>query len=241
MRLSRSFPEMIGLEKLDVFYSQNRPAMFVANHCSWMDIPFLGATVGWRNYKLVSKKELGVVPILGDAIRVGGNIMVDRTDRKSQLMTLKQGINYLKKVRKYIRDRRFRCLWRYHVRMVRTAGNMSLLTCSVYSVCLNTKEGIHLCTFPEGTRSRSGRLMSFKNGAFKMAHKARAPVIPISIIGSQKVMPTGWMFSMKPSRGTAKIVIHDPVESEGKTEDELAEAVRQIMISGLPDEQKPLK
>jgi len=74
-----------------------------------------------------------------------------------------------------------------------------------------------------------------------MAHKARAPVIPISIIGSQKVMPTGWMFSMKPSRGTAKIVIHDPVESEGKTEDELAEAVRQIMISGLPDEQKPLK
>ena len=64
-----------------------------------MDIPFLGATVGWRNYKLVSKKELGIVPILGDAIRAGGNIMVDRTDRKSQLKTLKQGINYLKKVR----------------------------------------------------------------------------------------------------------------------------------------------
>jgi 1-acyl-sn-glycerol-3-phosphate acyltransferase len=99
LRLSRSYPEVIGREKLQTFYRQNRPAMFVANHCSWMDIPFVGATVGWRNYKLVSKKELGIVPILGDAIRVGGNIMVDRTDRKSQLKTLKQGINYLKNVR----------------------------------------------------------------------------------------------------------------------------------------------
>ncbi len=103
------------------------------------------------------------------------------------------------------------------------------------------QEGIHLCTFPEGTRSRSGRLMKFKNGAFKMAHKAGAPIIPISIIGSQKVMPTGWMFSMRPSHGTAKIVIHEPVESEGKTEEELAEAVRQSMMQGLPEDQQPLK
>jgi 1-acyl-sn-glycerol-3-phosphate acyltransferase len=52
--------------------------MFVANHNSWLDIPFLGATIGWRNYKIISKKELGRVPILGKAIRVGGNVMVDR-------------------------------------------------------------------------------------------------------------------------------------------------------------------
>jgi 1-acyl-sn-glycerol-3-phosphate acyltransferase len=83
---------------LQKFYKEGRPAMFVANHCSWMDIPFLGATIGWRNYKLISKKELGVVPILGTAIRTGGNIMVDRSDRRSQLATLKQGIEYLKKV-----------------------------------------------------------------------------------------------------------------------------------------------
>ena len=53
-------------------------------------------------------------------------------------------------------------------------------------------------------------------------------------------MPTGWMFSMKPSRGTAKIVIHEPIESEGKTEEELAEAVRQSMIQGLSEDQRPL-
>ncbi|KAG7360983.1 1-acyl-sn-glycerol-3-phosphate acyltransferase [Nitzschia inconspicua] len=197
MRLTRCYPTIKNLDILQDFYKENRPAMFVANHCSWMDIPFLGASIGWRNYKLISKKELGVVPILGTAIRAGGHIMVDRTDRRSQLATLKQGINYL-------------------------------------------KDGVHLCTFPEGTRSRDGRMLKFKNGAFKMAYKAGAPIIPISIINSHKVMPTGWMMAMRPAHGLAEVVVHEPVESEGKTEEELAQAVRQSMINGLPEDQVPL-
>jgi len=70
--------------------------MFVANHNSWMDIPFVGVTVGWRNYKLISKAELGKVPILGKAILLGGHVMVDRSNRKSQIMTLKAGMQWLK-------------------------------------------------------------------------------------------------------------------------------------------------
>jgi 1-acyl-sn-glycerol-3-phosphate acyltransferase len=162
-----------------------------------MDIPFLGGMVGWRNYKLVSKKELAKVPILGKAIKVGGNLMLDRTDRRDQLKTLKAGIQVL-------------------------------------------KNGVHLCTFPEGTRSRSGRLGDFKNGAFKMAHKAGAPIIPISIVGASNVMPSSWMFPCRPAHNVCKMVIHEPVESEGKTEAELAAAVRKAMISGLPAEQCPI-
>lgn len=52
--------------------------MFVSNHNSWMDIPFLGHTIGWRNYKFVAKKELEKVPILGKAIKVAKNVLVDR-------------------------------------------------------------------------------------------------------------------------------------------------------------------
>lgn len=96
MTLTRMWPRIRNRDILTEFYRQKRPAMVVANHNSWLDIPFLGATIGWRNYKLVSKKELGRVPILGKSIRVGGHIMVDRSDRKSQLKTLKTGINYLK-------------------------------------------------------------------------------------------------------------------------------------------------
>ena len=172
--------------------------MFVANHNSWMDIPFLGASIGWKNYKLISKAELAKVPILGKAIIVGGHILVSRDDPRSQIKTLKQGIQLL-------------------------------------------KDGVHLCTFPEGTRTRNGRLMKFKNGAFKMAHKAGAPVIPISIVGAEKVMPIHWMFAYRPARGIAKVIIHDPIESVGKTEEELANEVRKAIINGLPQEQRPFE
>jgi len=202
MRLTRCYPVIRNHEIVTDFFKKKKDgkeqnAMFIANHCSWMDIPFLGATMGWRNYKIVSKKELGIVPILGTAIRAGGHIMIDRVDRRSQVRTLKQGIGYL-------------------------------------------KDGLNLATFPEGTRSRSGRMMEFKAGAFKMAHKAGAPVIPISIVNSDKVMPMGWMMAMRPAYGVAEVVVHPPVSSDDKTEEELAEAVRKSMIEGLPEDQKPL-
>jgi len=96
MLFTNSYPTIENQEILKRFYAEKRPAMFVANHNSWMDIPFMGHTLGWRNYKTISKVELGKVPILGKAIKVCGNIMVDRSDRKSQLKTLKKGIDYLK-------------------------------------------------------------------------------------------------------------------------------------------------
>jgi 1-acyl-sn-glycerol-3-phosphate acyltransferase len=170
--------------------------MMVANHASWMDIPFLGLMSGFRNYKFISKSELRKVPILGKAIQVGGNIMVDRTNRRSQIKTLKDGIQIL-------------------------------------------KDGVFLCTFPEGTRSRTGKLQEFKNGAFKMAHKAGAPVIPITIVGSADVMPSHWMFPYRPARNVCKMIINEPVESNDKTEAELAAAVRKAMIHSLPEANRP--
>jgi 1-acyl-sn-glycerol-3-phosphate acyltransferase len=103
------------------------------------------------------------------------------------------------------------------------------------------KKGIHLCTFPEGTRSRDGRLNDFLGGAFKMAHKVGAPIIPLSIVGAQHVQPIHWMFPLRPSRRRIKVVVHPPVESKGLTEAELAKKVRQAMVDGLPDDQKPLE
>jgi 1-acyl-sn-glycerol-3-phosphate acyltransferase len=87
------------MENRDVLldlYRQNKAAMFVGNHNSWMDIPFIGATIGWRNYKFVAKKELEKVPILGKSIMCAKNVCVDRADRRSQIQTLKAGMNWLK-------------------------------------------------------------------------------------------------------------------------------------------------
>lgn len=96
MFLTRCAPTIENRDVLKEYYKKGQAAMICANHNSWMDIPFLGYTAGWRNYKLVSKAELGKVPILGKAIKVGGHVMVDRSSRRSQLQTLKDGMKWLK-------------------------------------------------------------------------------------------------------------------------------------------------
>ena len=58
MRLTGSIPKVENYELLEPLFASKRAAMFVANHNSWMDIPFLGYTIGWRNYKMVAKQEL---------------------------------------------------------------------------------------------------------------------------------------------------------------------------------------
>lgn len=46
------------------------------------------------------------------------------------------------------------------------------------------KKGISICIFPEGTRSKDGKMQPFKEGSLKMASKTGCPVIPIAISGS---------------------------------------------------------
>jgi 1-acyl-sn-glycerol-3-phosphate acyltransferase len=81
--------------------------------------------------------------------------------------------------------------------------------------------------------------MKFKDGAFKMALKAGAPVIPITIVGAQNAHPTHWMFPFKPTRRTAQVIVGEPIESKDITEAELSAKVREAMIANLPDDQKP--
>lgn len=43
--------------------------------------------------------------------------------------------------------------------------------------------------FPEGTRSRSGRIQKAYNGMVKFAHKYNVPIIPVGIIGAYEALP----------------------------------------------------
>lgn len=95
LRCSNCWPVISGREHT-ADLGREAPAMYVANHCSWMDIPFLAAAIGWRNYKIVAKQELLKVPILGTSIRLGGHVVIDRSSRRSQLDTYKKGIAWLK-------------------------------------------------------------------------------------------------------------------------------------------------
>ncbi len=51
--------------------------------------------------------------------------------------------------------------------------------------------GLHITVFPEGTRSPDGSLLPFKKGAFFLAEATGAPIIPVVITGTERMMPKG--------------------------------------------------
>jgi 1-acyl-sn-glycerol-3-phosphate acyltransferase len=70
--------------------------------------------------------------------------------------------------------------------------------------------GLSLILFPEGTRSRDGRLGVFKGGGFYLAMQAGLPVAPLSIVGSRHVMGKGQL-TTRPGR--VRLIVHTPVET----------------------------
>lgn len=62
------------------------------------------------------------------------------------------------------------------------AGLQTILTGIDY-----IKQGISVCIFPEGTRSRDGQMQPFKEGSMKMAQKTGCPIIPMAITNSAEI------------------------------------------------------
>lgn len=84
-------------------------------------------------------------------------------------------------------------------------------------------DGTSVLFFPEGTRSESGKLQAFKKGAFVMAKDIDLPILPITIIGSNDVLPTN-TFDLKP--GNIHVVIH-PAISAAQVQEQDAEWLMQ--------------
>ena len=92
--------------------------------------------------------------------------------------------------------------------------------------------GLNMTVFPEGTRSRDGRLLPFKKGPFYLAMDSGVPVVPITILGSESLMPKG---STLIHSGTVRLVFHPPISPKRFNEnDELISAVRSEIASVLP-------
>lgn len=73
------------------------------------------------------------------------------------------------------------------------------------------KRGIPAMIFPEGTRTRTGEIQKFKNGAFKLARKYNFNILPVVLKGGHEAMPPGeWRVS---PRQRFVISVLDPIDS----------------------------
>ena len=71
--------------------------------------------------------------------------------------------------------------------------------------------GVSLAVFPEGQRTRNGRVGPFKDGVFRMALQFGTPIVPVSIIGAfQFNKKTSWL--IRP--GTVTVYLHDVIETK---------------------------
>ena len=94
--------------------------------------------------------------------------------------------------------------------------------------------GLNMTIYVEGKRSFDGKMLPFKKGPFYLAEECKVPIIPITISGTEAVMPKA-RFAIQP--GTVTVEFHDPIEpADFGDRDCLMSKVRAAINSGLPVE-----
>ncbi len=101
------------------------------------------------------------------------------------------------------------------------------------------ENGLHLCILPEGTRSRTGRLLDFKKGIIHLALETRLPIVPMVTIGLENV----WKQStLRITPADVKIIFLPPISTESWSEERIAEHVEELrapFLRTLPKNQLP--
>lgn len=96
----------------------------------------------------------------------------------------------------------------------------------------NVKNGYNMAIFPEGTRSEDCTISEFKKGSMKLATKAKAPIVPVTIIGTRACFEK----NRKYLPGKIKVVFSEPIYTKDLTKEEEAELnvrVREVVESKM--------
>jgi len=96
-------------------------------------------------------------------------------------------------------------------------------------------KGHSILAFPEGTRSRTGRVGKFRKGVFMAAAELGIPVVPVSVTGMYEILRPG----TKLFRPGHEVTVHcdAPIETEGLSAGEVAALARRVqaVVSGRVD------
>lgn len=127
--------------------------------------------------------------------------------------------------------------------MMRMAGDIPVRRGSLSSsmraldrACWYLERNCPVIIFPEGTRSRDGKLLRFTRGAFKLAVDADVPLLPMVVYGTGETLPRGSL-TVGPPR-TIHLHLLDPIETddlEAGDVDALRDRVRTQMAEKLAE------
>jgi 1-acyl-sn-glycerol-3-phosphate acyltransferase len=90
--------------------------------------------------------------------------------------------------------------------------NLSAAFAAYEEAAVLIRGGISAVVFAEGTRSRDGKLHTFKKGPFVLAIAAGVPVVPVLCRETFATLPKG---SLTPRRGTVTLHVGDPIPTTG--------------------------
>lgn len=97
-------------------------------------------------------------------------------------------------------------------------------------------EGRSILAFPEGTRSRTGRIGEFRKGIFFLARDLGVPIVPVSVTGSFDLMRPGSLM-LRPGNQIT-VYCDAPVDMAGATDAEIParmDRVRDAMVARVDD------
>lgn len=96
------------------------------------------------------------------------------------------------------------------------------------------RDGTNVIVFPEGTRSETGDLRSFKSGGFHLATEAGVPIVPVSVSGTRRITPKR---SFHIEGGRVKVRYGKPIPTRvgeaSVPHDVLKEQVRAAILEGF--------
>jgi 1-acyl-sn-glycerol-3-phosphate acyltransferase len=104
---------------------------------------------------------------------------------------------------------------------------------SINEAAAKMQNGVSVMIFPEGTRSRDGKIRAFKKGGFVMAVDSGAPIVPVILQGTWPIMDKS---SLRINAGNVALHIEKPIDTSGytrHTKNDLVESVRAIICEGF--------
>jgi 1-acyl-sn-glycerol-3-phosphate acyltransferase len=104
---------------------------------------------------------------------------------------------------------------------VERAGGRAALTAFDGAIPV-LKAGDMVAVYPEGTRSPDGRLYRGRTGAARLAVAAGVPIIPVGMIGTERVQPIGQPYPKLVGWGKVTIRFGKPIETVDRSDDRTA-------------------